>query len=99
QPVTAGRCGWLKRDREGHRDGDHQAAASNISPKALLSRCVLATSRAVTSGFATKKTSHSKKELATSSSTDLRSFVPLKPSHTPKIWSSHGPASLRTSSR
>src|SRR5215468_7805704 len=30
----------------------NQLAASNISPTALLSRCILATSRAVTSGLA-----------------------------------------------
>src|SRR5215469_13190943 len=40
--------------------GGHHAAASIISPTALLSRCILATSRPVTSGLATKKTSHSK---------------------------------------
>src|SRR5262245_21155931 len=75
-----------------------QVAASSSSLTAPLRRCIFATSRTVTSGLRTKKRSHSKAK-PRRASTDLRSAVPLNPSHTPrKIWSSQGPASLRMSS-
>src|SRR5262249_41003708 len=69
-----------KGDRQG--DADRQVAASSSSLTAPLRRFIFATSRAVTSGLLTKKRSHSKANLR-SSSTDLRSCVPLNPSHTP----------------